>query len=101
MKRKQIDRNTTEPGSSGGSDPRRWKMLWVIVTAQLLIVLDANIVNIALPSAQAALGMSDGDRQWVVTAYSLTSAASCCSAAGWPTCMAARRPSSRGWWASR
>lgn len=36
-----------------------------------MVVLDATIVNIALPSAQADLGFSDGDRQWVVTAYSL------------------------------
>ncbi|MEW9552094.1 MFS transporter [Nonomuraea sp. NPDC050783] len=39
--------------------------------AQLMVVLDATIVNIALPSAQADLGFSDGDRQWVVTGYSL------------------------------
>lgn len=57
------------PGDRG--DPRRWPALWVIVAAQLLVVLDANVVNIALPSAQAALDMSDADRQWVVTAYSL------------------------------
>ena len=37
-----------------------------------MVVLDATVVNIALPSAQADLGFSDGDRQWVVTAYSLT-----------------------------
>ena len=36
-----------------------------------MVVLDATVVNIALPSAQADLGFSDGDRQWVVTAYSL------------------------------
>ncbi|MER5317790.1 MFS transporter [Streptosporangium roseum] len=73
MKRRQVDqRAALEDGFARAGDPRRWRVLWVVVTAQLLIVLDANIVNIALPSAQAALGMSDGDRQWVVTAYSLT-----------------------------
>ena len=36
-----------------------------------MVVLDSTVVNIALPSAQADLGFSDGDRQWVVTAYSL------------------------------
>ena len=36
-----------------------------------MIVLDSTVVNIALPSAQADLGFSNGDRQWVVTAYSL------------------------------
>ncbi|MFI1012561.1 MFS transporter [Streptomyces sp. NPDC020965] len=55
-----------------GGDPRRWRALWIIVSAQLLVVLDASVVNIALPSAQSALDMSDSSRQWVVTAYSLT-----------------------------
>ena len=39
--------------------------------AQLMVVLDATLVNIALPAAQADLGFSDGDRQWIITAYSL------------------------------
>ena len=39
--------------------------------AQLMVVLDATIVNIALPSAQRALGFPNSDRQWVVTAYAL------------------------------
>ena len=43
----------------------------VIALAQLMVVLDATIVNIALPSAQRDLGMSDGNRQWVITAYTL------------------------------
>jgi EmrB/QacA subfamily drug resistance transporter len=50
---------------------RRWLILAVIGIAQLLVVLDVTIVNIALPSAQADLGFSDDDRQWVVTAYAL------------------------------
>jgi EmrB/QacA subfamily drug resistance transporter len=49
----------------------RWWILAVIGLAQLMVVLDATIVNIALPSAQKDLGFSDGDRQWVVTAYAL------------------------------
>jgi EmrB/QacA subfamily drug resistance transporter len=49
----------------------RWWILAVIGVAQLMVVLDATIVNIALPSAQKDLGFSDGDRQWVVTAYAL------------------------------
>ncbi len=52
-------------------DPRRWIALGVIAVAQLMIILDASIVTIALPSAQADLGISDADRQWVVTAYTL------------------------------
>ncbi|MEI6447607.1 MAG: MFS transporter, partial [Actinomycetes bacterium] len=50
---------------------RRWLILGVIGIAQLMVVLDATIVNIALPSAQADLGFSDASRQWVVTAYAL------------------------------
>jgi len=50
---------------------RRWWVLGVVGLAQLMVVLDATIVNIALPSAQRELGFSDADRQWVVTAYSL------------------------------
>jgi EmrB/QacA subfamily drug resistance transporter len=57
--------------ASGTPDPRRWLALAVIAVAQLMIVLDASIVNIALPSAQSDLGISDADRQWVVTAYTL------------------------------
>src|ERR1700760_4247873 len=51
---------------------RRWLILAVIGVAQLMLVLDGTIVNIALPSAQQALGFSDADRQWVVTAYALS-----------------------------
>jgi EmrB/QacA subfamily drug resistance transporter len=49
----------------------RWWILGVVGLAQLMVVLDATIVNIALPSAQRALGFSNADRQWVVTAYAL------------------------------
>lgn len=52
-------------------DPGRWKALSFIALAQLMVVLDATIVNIALPSAQQDLGISDGNRQWVITAYAL------------------------------
>src|SRR5882757_255790 len=50
---------------------RRWLILAIIGLAQLVVVLDATIVNIALPSAQRALGFSNDNRQWVVTAYAL------------------------------
>ena len=67
--------NTPEaaPAGVGGtpSDPRRWWALAVLAAAQLMIVLDASIVNIALPSAQRDLGITNADRQWVVTAYTL------------------------------
>src|SRR6266705_804788 len=50
---------------------RRWLILVVVDVAQLMVVLDATIVNIALPSAQQALGFANSERQWVVTAYAL------------------------------
>jgi len=63
--------------SPAGQDRRpapadqRWLVLVVVAIAQLMVVLDATIVNIALPSAQRALGFPNSDRQWVVTAYAL------------------------------
>lgn len=74
---------TTEPelnahGSRAGSadeteemPSHRWWALAVIAVAQLMVVLDGTVVTIALPSAQADLGISDADRQWVITAYTL------------------------------
>jgi EmrB/QacA subfamily drug resistance transporter len=49
----------------------RWLILVIVAIAQLMVVLDSTIVNIALPSAQRALGFPNSDRQWVVTAYAL------------------------------
>jgi MFS family permease len=50
---------------------RRWLALGVILVAQTMLLLDATIVNVALPSIQADLGFSDAARGWVVTAYLL------------------------------
>src|SRR5215470_17287717 len=58
-----------EPAATTHS--RRWLALAFVALAQLMVVLDVTIVNIALPSAQRALGASDADRQWVITAYTL------------------------------
>ena len=52
-------------------DPKRWSILLIVVIAQLMVVLDASIVTIALPSAQRSLHFSVANRQWVITAYSL------------------------------
>jgi EmrB/QacA subfamily drug resistance transporter len=49
----------------------RWWVLAVLGLAQLMIMLDATVVNIALPEAQQDLGFSDGSRQWVITGYAL------------------------------
>jgi MFS family permease len=53
------------------ADPNRWAVLALLGTAQLMVVLDSTIVNIALPSAQKALHFSTADREWIVTAYAL------------------------------
>jgi EmrB/QacA subfamily drug resistance transporter len=59
------------PTVSSGLNRRRWLILGVIGLAQLMVVLDLTVMNIALPSAQRALHFSTVDRQWVVTAYTL------------------------------
>ena len=61
----------TPPDTDAQQHRRRWAILAVIGLAQLMVVLDATIVNIALPSAQESLGFSDENRQWIVTAYAL------------------------------
>ena len=53
------------------AEPNRWAVLALLSVAQLMVVLDATIVTIALPSAQKALGFSTENRQWIVTAYAL------------------------------
>ncbi|MFJ2111724.1 MULTISPECIES: MFS transporter [unclassified Streptomyces] len=65
-----AEKRLPDPGAEV-ADPHRWKALVFIALAQLMVVLDATIVNIALPSAQTALGISDGNKQWVITAYAL------------------------------
>jgi len=69
----RVDRAAGRAPAAGAehSTPHRWWVLAVIGLAQLMVVLDATIVNIALPSAQADLGFSNDGRQWVITAYSL------------------------------
>jgi EmrB/QacA subfamily drug resistance transporter len=62
--------SSATPGADAASS-RRWWTLTTVALAQLMVVLDSTVVNIALPSAQADLGFSNGDRQWIVTAYSL------------------------------
>src|ERR1700748_1700648 len=58
-------------GRPATAEPNRWAVLALLSVAQLMVVLDATIVTIALPSAQKALGFSTESRQWVVTAYAL------------------------------
>jgi EmrB/QacA subfamily drug resistance transporter len=63
--------SSASPQAAPAAPARRWWTLTTVALAQLMVVLDATVVNIALPSAQADLGFSNGDRQWIVTAYSL------------------------------
>ena len=66
-----ADSAAAVPPADAAPDPRRWLILAVIALAQLMIVLDATVVNIALPSAQRSLHFTTVDRQWVITAYAL------------------------------
>lgn len=70
-----LETGTKSPAAADtgrrGSHALRWWVLAVLGIAQLMVVLDATIVNIALPAAQADLGFGDGDRQWVITGYAL------------------------------
>jgi EmrB/QacA subfamily drug resistance transporter len=67
----KIMSDVNTAGTVGTGVDRRWLILGVIGIAQLMVILDATIMNIALPSAQRALHFSTVDRQWVVTAYTL------------------------------
>ena len=58
-------------GTVNSARDRSWLILGVIGLAQLMVVLDLTVMNIALPPAQRALHFSTVDRQWVVTAYTL------------------------------
>jgi EmrB/QacA subfamily drug resistance transporter len=58
-------------GHVKGQAPDRWRTLFVVAISQLMLVLDGSIMNIAIPSAKAELGISDANQQWVITAYTL------------------------------
>ena len=66
-----LDRPTGPTTATSGGDPKRFRALAVIAVAQLMVVLDASVVIIALPSAQRALHISTANRQWMLTAYTL------------------------------
>src|SRR6266496_4451198 len=71
---RSVTRQTAAPGggTEGGGQRRLGLALVVIATAQLMVVLDATIVNVALPHIQQALGFSGSGLEWVVNAYALT-----------------------------
>ncbi|WP_066944477.1 MFS transporter [Microtetraspora fusca] len=66
-----TSRYTRPPDSAAPPDPRRWWALAAVATAQLMIGIDMTIMNIALPSVQRDLHLSDPTRQWVVTLFAL------------------------------
>jgi EmrB/QacA subfamily drug resistance transporter len=66
----ETSASTPRPAAEPNS--RRWLILGLVGLAQLMIVLDLTVMNIALPDAQRALDFSNVDRQWVITAYALT-----------------------------
>ena len=66
-----LDRPDLEAGTPPSLDPKRFRALGVIAVAQLMVVLDASVVIIALPSAQRSLHISTANRQWMLTAYTL------------------------------
>lgn len=63
--------STSSPNPAAVRGPNRWAVLALLGVAQLMVVLDATIVNVALPSAQRALHFSTDNRQWIITAYAL------------------------------
>ena len=67
----ELPRSAPLPADSATGGSGRWWALVVLAMAQLMVVLDATIVNIALPTAQRDLGFDDASRQWVVTGYAL------------------------------
>jgi EmrB/QacA subfamily drug resistance transporter len=58
-----------DPPDPGGTN--RWLVLVIVCLAQFMVILDATVVNVALPSIQADLGFSAADLQWVINAYTL------------------------------
>src|SRR5256886_3150286 len=67
-----ADRDATQLSvASTDREPNRWAVLALLSVAQLMVVLDATIVTIAIPSAQEALHFPTQSRQWIVTAYAL------------------------------
>ncbi|MFC4115707.1 MFS transporter [Nonomuraea zeae] len=63
--------STRHPTDAASPDPRRWWALATVATAQLMIGIDMTIMNIALPSVQRSLELSDPARQWVITIFAL------------------------------
>jgi MFS family permease len=72
MNQERISSSAASAAAGGRVPANRWAVLALLGVAQLMIVLDVTIVNIALPSAQQALHFTTDDRQWIITAYAVT-----------------------------
>src|SRR5436190_258121 len=68
----RISMNAISTASRSRPQPSRWAILALLGVAQLMVVLDATVVNVALPSAQTALHFTADNRQWIITAYALS-----------------------------
>lgn len=68
----EADEPSNDPTAADPPNPRRWLMLWVLVVAQFIVILDAVVVTVALPSIQDGLSFSTSGLQWVVNAYLIT-----------------------------
>jgi len=62
----------TSISPNGEPDPRRWRALWIICLAQVMLLLDVTVVNVALPAVQRDLGFSATSLAWVVNGYTVT-----------------------------
>src|SRR5262250_1273804 len=66
-------RRTNSPAAAGQEGRRSWSLLILLSVAQFMVILDATVVNVALPSIARSLHLASGSLQWVVTAYVLAS----------------------------
>ena len=82
------------PGGVAAGGPRPGPALLVLASAQLMVVLDATIVNVALPHIQRALGFSGTNLEWVVNAYALAFSSPAMNILRRPSRSPARPPSS-------
>ena len=79
----------------------RWLVLVLVCVAQFMVVLDATIVNVALPSIQHGLGFGRGNLQWIVNAYTLVFGGFLLLGGRASDCSAASASSSSAWSCSR
>ena len=68
----EADQNPAAPGTPD-RERRPWALMVVLSVAQFMVILDATVVNVALPSIARSLSFPAGGLQWVVTAYVLAS----------------------------